>query len=117
MTDEQRGDLMDYLAATPISNSRRLGLQVAAVGIAILAINVFMLWLEGRYYPFTVPFAFPLLLAGSSLALVGQPRSASGTPALWGRVLLVAAATIGAGVGVGVTFLLMANSHASFGAP
>ena len=60
-----------------------------------------------RYYPVTVPFAFPVLLGGLCLLAIGQPRSDAGPPALWGRILLVTSATIGAGVGLAVSFLLL----------
>jgi hypothetical protein len=104
---EQRGDVLDYLAAVPISNSRMMGLKAVAAGAAILVMNVLSLRSVHRYYPVTVPFAFPVLSAGACLLVIGQPRSASGAPALWGRVLLVAALTIGAGVGVAVSLLLL----------
>jgi len=107
MPDEQRGDVLDYLAAIPISNAREMGLKAAACGVLILAMNGFMLVYMHRYYPVTVPFAFPVLLGGLCLLAIGQPRSDAGPPALWGRILLVTSATIGAGVGLAVSFLLL----------
>jgi hypothetical protein len=84
-----------------------MGVKAVAFGIFVLTLNAIMLRGWQRYYPVTVPFAFLALVPGLCLALIGQPRSASGTPALWGRVLLVTSATIGAGVGLAVTFLLL----------
>jgi hypothetical protein len=109
MPGEQRGDVLDYLAAIPISNARQMGLKAVGLGVAILAINLFALFASHRYYPVSIPVACPVFAAGLCLSLIGQPRSALGTPALWGRVLLVASATIGAGVGLAVTFLLLGH--------
>ena len=110
MPDEEPGDIMDYLAAVPISNARSLGAILFAAGIVGLAVNLVRLYTENRYYPFSFPFVFPAALAGFCLLLIGQPRSATGEPALWGRVLLVVSLTIGVGLGIAATVLMLANS-------
>ena len=110
MADEEPGDIMDYLAAVPISNARKLGAIFFAVGVAGLAANLVRLYTENSYFPFSFPFVFPAALAGFCLLLIGQPRSATGEPALWGRVLLVVSLTIGAGLGIATTLLMLANT-------
>ena len=109
MADEEPGDFFDYLGAVPISNARTLGLGAFVVGVIGLAVNAFRFYSEGSYYPFSFPFVFPAALAGLSLLLIGQPRTATGEPALWGRVVLVVSLTIGAGLGIAATLLMLAN--------
>jgi len=107
MTEEQPGDVMDYLAAVPISNARAVGLQMFGLGTVVLAANYFSVATNGRYHFFLLPLAFPVVLGGLCLAIIGQPRSASGEPAFWGRFLLVAAATLGAGLGIVAVLMLL----------
>ena len=107
MTEEQPGDVMDYLAAIPISNARAVGLKMLGLGTLALLVNYFSVMSNGRYHFFLLPLAFPIVLAGVCLAIIRQPRSASGEPAFWGRFLLVASATLGAGLGIVASLMLL----------
>ena len=107
MAEEQPGDVMDYLAAVPISNARAVGLKMFGLGTLALAANYFSVTSNGRYHFFLVPLSFPIVLAGLCLAIIGQPRSASGDPAFWGRFLLVVSATLGAGLGIVASLILL----------
>jgi hypothetical protein len=73
------------------------GLGLVGLGFLLLALNAYTLWSSEEFYPKALFFAFPLLLVGGWMTVVGKPLDPkTGQPVLW--------STIGAGAvgGLGV---------------
>jgi hypothetical protein len=103
---EEKPGVIAYFKGIPMASARMAGLKAIGLGALILGINFALLFMNGTFLPFILPFAFPLLFAGPWMLVLGQPRDEVGRPKMWARVIVGLSALAGALIGVGATIAM-----------
>ena len=92
-----------YLAAERArqSKTRGAGVKLAVVGALLNAVNVFVMFAQGRYFIVTTLLGPAMMFLGIWLSFFGQPSDPrTGRPAKWGIAGTVGAIALGAVVSV-----------------
>lgn len=83
------------------------GLGVAGIGLLLLALNGYTLWSSEEFYPKALFFAFPLLLVGGWMTVVGKPvDSHTGQPKTWSTIGAGAFGAIGVVISIGAIWFV-----------
>lgn len=83
------------------------GLSLVGVGFLLLGLNAYTLWSSEEFYPKALFFAFPLLMIGGWLTVVGKPvDSHTGQPVLWSSIGAGAFGAIGVIVSIAAIWFI-----------